>query len=291
MLTPLEIVCEFIRERHGVSRVLVIGADEMATVIRAAGHALVPIDRYRDATVVAVGNDFDLSYARLTAAARAVAAGAALVTPNVDPRLPIEGGDFLPGSGAIVEAVAIAGGRRPEGFEKGYWFEPTVITDVRPEMRISGEETRLAFDENDTRLRRIDVAKVSGHCVAGDFRDRSGHFNASRAAADDDEIHRRSARCFIWRFFGIFERQENPSAQLDRVLETFQSGSKFLPLVMPKVGMSGAGGDDQIVVIDFQIDRLDLFRRDIHGLHFRKDHFHVPAFAQDCAHWGRNVGG
>src|SRR3989441_5608073 len=63
---------------------------------------------------VAVGNDFDLSYARLTAAARAVAAGAALVTPNVDPRLPIEGGDFLPGSGAIVEAVAVAGGRRPE---------------------------------------------------------------------------------------------------------------------------------------------------------------------------------
>src|SRR2546425_3733942 len=63
---------------------------------------------------VAVGNDFDLSYARLTAAARAVAAGAALVTPNVDARLPIEGGDFLPGSGAIVEAVAIAGGRRPE---------------------------------------------------------------------------------------------------------------------------------------------------------------------------------
>ena len=89
VLTPLEIVGEFIRERHGVSRVLVIGADEMATAIRAAGHELVPIDRYRDATVVAVGNDFDLSYARLTAAARAVAAGAALVTPNVDARLPI----------------------------------------------------------------------------------------------------------------------------------------------------------------------------------------------------------
>ena len=59
---------------------------------------------------------------------------------------------------------------------------------------------------------------------------------------------------------------------------------------MPKVGMSGAGGDDQIVVIDFQIDRLDLFRLDIHGLHFGKDHFHVPAFAQDCAHWSSDVG-
>lgn len=114
VLTPLEILGEWIRERHGPSRVLVIGAEEMAAVIRAAGHELVAVGRYRDATVVAVGNDFDLSYARLTAAARAVAAGAALVTPNVDPRLPVAGGEFLPGCGAIVEAVAVAGGRRPE---------------------------------------------------------------------------------------------------------------------------------------------------------------------------------
>ena len=68
---------------------------------------------YRSATVVAVGNDFDLSYKRLTAAARAAARGAPLVTPNVDPRLPVEGGEFLPGCGSIVEAVAVAAGVRP----------------------------------------------------------------------------------------------------------------------------------------------------------------------------------
>jgi 4-nitrophenyl phosphatase len=114
VLTPLEILGHYIRERHGVARVLVMGAAEMTTVIQAAGHAIVGFDEYADATVVAVGNDFELSYARLTAAARAVAAGAALVTPNVDPRLPVEDDDFLPGCGAIVEAVAIAGMRRPE---------------------------------------------------------------------------------------------------------------------------------------------------------------------------------
>jgi len=113
VLTPLEIIGAFIAERHGRARVLVMGAPEMADVIAAAGHELVAMADYRRATVVAVGNDFDLSYERLTAAARAVAAGAALVTPNVDPRLPIEGGDFLPGCGAIVEAVAVAGGARP----------------------------------------------------------------------------------------------------------------------------------------------------------------------------------
>ena len=42
-----------------------------------------------------------------------LAGGAPLVTPNVDPRLPIEGGEFLPGCGAIVAAVAVAAGVRP----------------------------------------------------------------------------------------------------------------------------------------------------------------------------------
>jgi len=113
VLTPLEIIGPVIRERWGVCRVLVIGAREMADVIERAGHEIVEIKDWRRATVVAVGNDFDLTYERLTAACRAAAAGAALITPNLDPRLPIEGGDFLPGCGAIVEAVAVAAGVRP----------------------------------------------------------------------------------------------------------------------------------------------------------------------------------
>ena len=108
VLTPLEIIGETIAERFGRSRVLVIGAAELAQAIARAGHEVIGVKDYRDATVVAVGNDFDLSYERLSAAARAAASGAPLVTPNLDPRLPIEGGDFLPGCGAIVAAVAAA---------------------------------------------------------------------------------------------------------------------------------------------------------------------------------------
>jgi 4-nitrophenyl phosphatase len=113
VLTPLEIIGEMIAERFGPSRVLVIGAVDTATAVARGGHDIVDVNDYRRATVVVVGNDFDLTYERLTAACRAAAAGAALVTPNVDPRLPIEGGDFLPGCGAIVEAVAVAAQVRP----------------------------------------------------------------------------------------------------------------------------------------------------------------------------------
>lgn len=112
-LTPLEILGTVIAERYGPSRVLVIGAPELAAVVKAAGHQLVDVHTWRDANVVAVGNDFDLTYERLTAASRAAAAGAPLVTPNVDPRLPVEDGGFLPGCGALVAAVTAAAGVTP----------------------------------------------------------------------------------------------------------------------------------------------------------------------------------
>jgi 4-nitrophenyl phosphatase len=113
VLTPLDIIGGVIAERWGRSRVLVMGAREMADAIAAAGHAIVDMADWRKATVVAVGNDFDVSFDRLAAASRAAAAGAGLVTPNVDPRLPVEGGDFLPGCGAFVAAVAVASGATP----------------------------------------------------------------------------------------------------------------------------------------------------------------------------------
>jgi HAD superfamily hydrolase (TIGR01450 family) len=112
-LTPLEILGQVVAERYGPSRVLVIGAPELTAVVAGAGHEVIDVRDFRKATVVAVGNDFDLSYERLAAAARAAAAGAPLVTPNIDPRLPIEDGGFLPGCGAIVAAVSAAAGVKP----------------------------------------------------------------------------------------------------------------------------------------------------------------------------------
>jgi len=112
-LTPLEIIGEMISRRWGPSRVLVIGAAELADAVARAGHQIVDVRDYRRASVVAVGNDFELTYERLTAASRAAAAGAPLVTPNVDARLPLEDGEFVPGCGALVEAVAVAAGVRP----------------------------------------------------------------------------------------------------------------------------------------------------------------------------------
>jgi HAD superfamily hydrolase (TIGR01450 family) len=150
VLTPLEILGEVVAQRWGPSRVLAIGGPELAAVLVEAGHSLVPVDAYRDATVVVVGNDFDFSYERLTAAARAVDAGAVFVTPNIDPRLPMEDGQFLPGCGAIVEAVASAAGARPIVNGKP---EPPLFELALQRMGLTVDEAAMVGDSIDSDVR------------------------------------------------------------------------------------------------------------------------------------------
>jgi 5'-nucleotidase len=143
VVTPLEIIGEFIAERFGRSRVLVMGSSELVEAVGRGGHDIVAFDDSRRATLVVVGNDFDLSYARLAAAARAAAAGAPLVTPNLDPRLPLEGGDFLPGCGALVEAVAVAAGVRPIVVGKP---DPPLFHVTMQRMGVSADVTAMVGD-------------------------------------------------------------------------------------------------------------------------------------------------
>jgi 4-nitrophenyl phosphatase len=143
VLTPLEIIGRVIADRYGPSRVLVMGAEELARAVARGGHEILTTKQYREATVVVVGNDFELTYERLTAASRAAAAGAPLVTPNVDPRLPIEDGDFMPGCGAIVQAVAVAAGCSPIVVGKP---DPPLFTIALERLGLAAPEVAMVGD-------------------------------------------------------------------------------------------------------------------------------------------------
>ncbi|MGH7333497.1 MAG: hypothetical protein ACREKS_12300 [Candidatus Rokuibacteriota bacterium] len=55
VLTPLDVMGEFIAERFGRSRVLVMGAPELTEAVRRGGHEILDFDGYRKATVVVFG--------------------------------------------------------------------------------------------------------------------------------------------------------------------------------------------------------------------------------------------
>ena len=148
--TPLEIIGRVIAEHFGPSRVLAVGAPELSAVIAAAGHTIVAVKDHAEATAVAVGNDFDLTYERLTAASRAAARTGRLVTPNVDPRLPVEGGEFLPGCGAMVAAVAAAAGVTPVVVGKP---EPPLFRMAVARLGLLPAQTAMVGDSVDSDIR------------------------------------------------------------------------------------------------------------------------------------------
>jgi len=113
VLTALELLGPVIAEHFGRTDVLALGSHEMAAMLEAAGHRAVPLEHWREARVVAVGNDPTFDFVKLKAAAQAIARGAGFVTVNLDPRLPLEEGEFDPGNGALAEAIAVASGVRP----------------------------------------------------------------------------------------------------------------------------------------------------------------------------------
>lgn len=113
VISALELLGSTIEQRIGPARVLPFGSAMLSRVLRGAGHTLLPIEDWGDAQAVAVGNDPAFDFARLRAASRAVAAGAEFVAVNLDARLPTGPDSFDPGCGAIVEAIAVAAGRRP----------------------------------------------------------------------------------------------------------------------------------------------------------------------------------
>jgi HAD superfamily hydrolase (TIGR01450 family) len=113
VLSALDLLGETIHRALGPARVLAVGTDQMRQVLERAGHTVVPFADYGRATAVAVGNDPAFDFGRLRAASRAVAAGAAFFTVNLDPRLPVSPEEWDPGCGPLAEAVAAAGGVRP----------------------------------------------------------------------------------------------------------------------------------------------------------------------------------
>ncbi len=96
-------------------------------IIRDALHkaGLMLTDDPAAAEVVVVSRDTDLTYSHLAEACQALYQGASLLALNLDARVPVEGGVYLPGNGSIVAALTTATGVKAEAIGKpsGFFFD------------------------------------------------------------------------------------------------------------------------------------------------------------------------
>jgi glycerol-1-phosphatase len=115
VLTSAQAAVRLLGGGQGLDRkaVLVLGGPGLRQALEAAGARLVDTEQWRQAEVVVVGFDPDLTYGRVKAAALAIRAGARFVGSNPDPTLPAPDG-LWPGAGATLAMLQAATGVRPE---------------------------------------------------------------------------------------------------------------------------------------------------------------------------------
>ena len=161
----------------------------------------------------------------------------------------------------------------------------------RQRLGIGGEDAVGGLEQDDPGGRRVDGAELPGHRAERDLGDRSGHLDAGRSAADHDEGQVGFAFTGIGRTLGSFEREEDPSADLQCVLDGLEAGSVRLPVVVTEVGVRGAGGEHEMIEADHRavVERhVRLARIDVR--HFAEEHADIGLIGQHRPDRCRDVG-
>lgn len=95
------------------ARLFVLGTPELKTVIKRGGFTLT--SRLEEETdYVVVGFDQTLTYETLTIACRLIDRGVPYIATHPDVRCPIEGGEYIPDTGAFLSCIKTATGKDPE---------------------------------------------------------------------------------------------------------------------------------------------------------------------------------
>ncbi len=124
------------------ARAYVLGLPPLAQMVAEAGLCVLSEAEGAQAEVVLVGLDRSLTYARLSVAVQAVLNGAAFVTVNRDPLLPVEG-RLEPGAGAVAAAVEASTGVSPYMVGKP---EPGIVLEALRKIGARPEEAAMIGD-------------------------------------------------------------------------------------------------------------------------------------------------
>jgi HAD superfamily hydrolase (TIGR01457 family) len=164
------------------TRALVVGGPGLRTVLQGAGARLLDPDDWREADLVAVGIDPELTYGRLAAACLAIRAGAAFVGSNPDSTMPTPDG-LVPGNGSVLALLETATGVRPRvaGKPEPALFEtaaaalgggPLLMVGDRSDTDLEGAarlgwDTALVLTGATSTDRLLDLPAAPDHVLAG----------------------------------------------------------------------------------------------------------------------------
>ena len=118
----------------------------------------------------------------------------------------------------------------------------------------------------------------------------AGQLHAGGATADHHELQPALPRLRIRFALGGFEGRQHAAADRQRVLERLQPGGVPGPVVVAEVGVGGAGGDQQVVVVQRAAGQRHPPRGQVDRQRLVQPHRDVFLLAQDVPQRRRDVG-
>jgi HAD superfamily hydrolase (TIGR01450 family) len=159
-LTPATVAAEHIRATYPGQAVLAFGNEGVLQPLREAGVVMTRLEEAERARVVLIGADPEFTYVKLTAACRAVWAGAQLLVTSMAPYFASSGGRLPSTSGAIA-----AGIRHVTGAEPVVVGKPSALVLQACAQRLNTTPSELIVIGDDVRL-EIRMARQAGaHAV------------------------------------------------------------------------------------------------------------------------------
>src|SRR5438874_4297758 len=166
---------------------------------------------------------------------------------------------------------------------------------AREDFRVRGKHTRRRFIQQNPRRPHIDMTKVMCQSHARHFRQRAGHLHSHRTCANEYErkqllyLRRRSlGQLKCSELLSLFKCQQYLCADAVGVAQRHQAGRNPRPLVVSKVVILNAGGEDKEIVWYVVLLKANNTLLRIDAGHFAQENVDVVLAAEDGPEWTRN---
>ena len=146
------------------------------------------------------------------------------------------------------------------------------------------------LDQDDAGAAWVYGAEIGCERALRELGNGTGHLHPGRSAADHDEVEKATPLVRIPHRFGTFEGQQNPAAQVGRVVDRLQAGGKGRPVVA-EIGMLGAGRHDEKIERNAASLGDDLPAHRIDTGDLRQDDARVALAAKNPAYGRGDVAG